>query len=80
VLSLFWFQSFDKDFWIVRPGEPRDPSVAVYWVEHGVWNVQRQDYDYKQRVVPCDHARNKVKQNLRAVGVAIEAPRELAAR
>lgn len=56
--------------------EPQDPAVAVYWVELGAWNTQRQQSDYKQRVIACDHWK-KVKENLRAVGVAIEALRAL---
>lgn len=56
--------------------EPRDPGVAVYWVERGGWNIERQQQEYKQRVIACDHWR-KVKENLRAVGVAIEALRAL---
>lgn len=55
--------------------EPRDPAVAVYWTER-VWNPQRNDYAYTQRVIACDHWQ-KVKENLRAVGVAIEALRAL---
>lgn len=55
--------------------EPRDPAVAVYWVEQA-WNSQRQTYEHKQRVIACDHWR-KVKENLRAIGVAIDALRAL---
>lgn len=56
--------------------EPRDPAVAVYWTEIGPWDVKRQETIYKQRVIACDHWK-KVKENLRAIGVAIEALRAL---
>lgn len=56
--------------------EPQDPAVAVYWIERGTWNAQRNEQDYKRLVVACDHWR-KVKENLRAVGVTIECLRAL---
>lgn len=45
--------------------EPDDPAVAVYWVEDGV-----------PRVVACD-VWQKARENLRAVGMAITALRQL---
>lgn len=49
--------------------EPTDPGVAAYWVEgHGD--------KAKNRVIACDHWR-KVRDNMRAVGLAVEALRAL---
>jgi hypothetical protein len=45
--------------------EPRDPGVSVYWVRKGV-----------PQVMACDHWRT-VRENLRAVGLALEAMRAL---
>lgn len=56
--------------------EPKDPSVAVYWAEHGAWDAATRQQTYKHRVVACDHWRT-VRENLRAVGLAIDALRAL---
>jgi len=50
--------------------EPRDPAVAVYWVEHRGAEGER------TLVIACDRWR-KVKDNMRACGLAIEAMRAL---
>lgn len=49
--------------------EPRDPAVAVYWVEY------RAEGD-RTLVIACDRWR-KVKDNMRACGLAIESMRAL---
>lgn len=46
--------------------EPEDPGVAAYWV----------DKKGKQRVIACD-AWQTVRENLRAVGLAVEALRTI---
>lgn len=46
--------------------EPTDPGVAVYWT----------DRKKREQVIACDRW-NRVKDNLRAVGLAIEALRQL---
>lgn len=56
--------------------EPKDPSVAVYWVEPGAWNIEQQRTIHPRRVIACD-AWRKVRENMRAVGLAIEAMRQL---
>jgi hypothetical protein len=48
--------------------EPDDPGVAVYWSKIGKQT--------EQRVIPCDSWRT-VRDNLRAVGLALEALRQL---
>lgn len=45
--------------------QPEDPGVAVYWVQNG-----------KPQVMACDHWRT-VRENLRAIGLSIEALRQL---
>jgi hypothetical protein len=49
--------------------EPQDPAVAVYWAEG-------HEPQMRHRVIACDQWL-RVKENLRAVGVAIEALRQL---
>jgi hypothetical protein len=56
--------------------EPNDAGVAVYWVERGKWNSTKRDYDQIPRVIACDHW-TKVRDNIRAVGLAVEALRAL---
>ena len=56
--------------------EPKDPSVAVYWAERDKWDPKTADYKYKHRVIACDCWRT-VRENLRAVGQAIESLRAL---
>lgn len=56
--------------------EPKDPAVAVYWAEQGPYNAKTGNYDYKHRVIACDHWRT-VRENMRAVGLAIDALRAL---
>lgn len=51
------------------PAEPRDPGVAVYF-------DRRVKSEWKPFVIACDHYR-KVRWNLRAVGVTIEALRSI---
>lgn len=51
------------------PAEPRDPGVAVYF-------DRRTRQEWKPFVIACDHYR-KVKWNLRAVGVTVEALRSI---
>lgn len=46
--------------------EPNDPAVAVYWV----------DQLGKSRVIACDHWK-RVRENMRAVGFAVAALRQL---
>jgi hypothetical protein len=45
--------------------EPQDPGVAVYWLK-----------DKKPQVMACDHW-EKVHENIRAIGLALEAMRAL---
>jgi hypothetical protein len=49
--------------------EPEDPGVAVYWSE-------RRDGQHQQRVIACDAWRT-VRENMRAIGLAIGALRTL---
>lgn len=46
--------------------EPSDPAVAVYWV----------DQSGVSRVIACDHWR-RVRENMRAVGIAVAALRQI---
>lgn len=51
---------------LANMSEPKDPGVAAYWT----------DRKKKPRVVACDHWR-KVRDNLRAVGLTVEALRSI---
>ena len=53
--------------------EPDDPGVAVYWVERELRDGKHVD---AHRVIACDHWR-KVRENMRAANLAIEALRAL---
>jgi hypothetical protein len=50
--------------------EPSDPGVAVYWTGHGKGGAS------EPRVIACDVWRT-VRENLRALGLAVEAIRSL---
>jgi hypothetical protein len=56
--------------------EPSDAGVAVYWIERGKWDADKHDYAQVPRVIACDHWQ-KVRDNIRAVGLAVEALRAL---
>jgi len=58
--------------------EPRDPGVAVYWVEAYAQpaNGKPSTRAYRSKVIACDHW-TRVRDNLRACGMAIEALRAL---
>lgn len=51
---------------LANMAEPKDPGVAAYWT----------DRKKKPRVIACDHWR-KVRDNLRAVGLTVEALRSI---
>lgn len=51
---------------LANMSEPKDPGVAAYWT----------DRKNKPRVIACDHWR-KVRDNLRAVGLTVEALRSI---
>ena len=50
-------------------GEPQDPGIAVYW-------AVRRGSEANQRVIACDRWR-LVRENLRAIGLAVAALRQL---
>jgi len=58
--------------------EPHDPGVAVYWVEaySQPANGKPATRAYRSKVIACDHW-SRVRDNLRACGMAIEALRAL---
>lgn len=53
--------------------EPSDPGVAVYWIEPFKLNGQA---DLRNRVIACDRW-TRVRDNMRAVGLAVDALRAL---
>ncbi len=55
--------------------EPDDPGVAVYWTKRGPLGA-RGPRSLQHRVIACDSWRT-VRENLRAVGLAVEALRSL---
>lgn len=56
--------------------EPSDSGVALYWVERGKYLAGTGRHEQIPRVIACDHWR-KVRDNMRAIGLAIEALRAL---
>jgi hypothetical protein len=54
--------------------EPKDPGVAVYWVKHGPWKPG--GYEKQPRVIACDQW-SKTWENMRAIGMALEAMRAI---
>lgn len=57
--------------------EPSDPGIAVYWIEtHTEPSNGRQHRVARNRVIACDRW-DRVRDNMRAVGLAVEALRAL---
>jgi hypothetical protein len=55
--------------------EPDDPGVAVYWSKSR-WDKNTRTERFEQRVIACDKWRT-VRENVRALGLAVEALRML---